>query len=357
MIELPEWDSQFVIRAKRYTMRRHLYDVGRTMILWAIPWGLALATSLGFFSQGQSFAIILWFFCATFGFFVMDQILRDPMLRRRRRLIFRLLGTLPELMLLCLLTMYWWLVFPGHIALAIGAWWVGGIGLVMGRYLVRTWALREAILQTKDYKLFAHKTGRFSKRIKHGRASLYELPDNSVFSQYAVMVLARDEPEVYVGAGARRLLNPDELRAAIAHELGHSWSQRYVGHELVDWLRRLLFIPILVAAGSTLLANAPLWMERNLIFALLTMMTLAWQINHWVSCLLGRPRELAADLHAIEMTRTPQAYVAGMRKLVETEPYNVFPNLFDALGLCSHPCLVKRVNNLATAAKRLGDSQ
>jgi len=352
MIDLPEWDSQFITRARRYTRWMNLYSVGRTLIVFAVPWGLALDTSFSDPpSTGQTFWLILVFFCVVFVLFLVDEILWDPKLRRKRRLLYRSAETLSELALLCLLTIYWWLVFPGHIALAIGAWWIGGIALALIRYVVRRWALREAVLLTKDYKLFGHRTGKFSKRIKHDRASLYMLAEDSAFPRDTVMTLIGHQPDIYVGAEARRILDPDELRSAIAHELGHSWSQHYVGFELGDWIRRLFLVPTLVSAGSALLAGAPLWIDRNMIFLFLTMLTLIWDMNVWASHLLGRPRELAADLYAVEMTRTPQAFAAGLAKLFESRPYNVLPNLLDTLGFLSHPCVAKRLRCIAAAVE------
>jgi Zn-dependent protease with chaperone function len=349
MIDLPEWDSQFIARAKRYTRWMNLYSVGRALIVLIVPCGLALTASSGSLSAQWGFRPILLFFAVLSVLLLVDEVLWDPKLRRKRRLVYRSAGTLSELALLCLLTVYWWLVFPGHIALALGAWWVGGIALALIRYVMRMWALREAVLLTKDYKLFGHRTGKFSKRIKHDRASLYALAEDSAFPRDTVMTLSGHQPDIYVGAEARRILDPDELRSAIAHELGHSWSQHYVGYELADWIRRLFFVPMLVSAGSALLARMAPWIDRHMIFAFLAMMTLAWEMNVWASHLLSRPRELAADLYAVEMTRTPQAFATGLVKLFESRPYNVPPNLLDALGLLSHPCVAKRLRCIAAA--------
>lgn len=354
MIGLPEWDLQFVARARRYTRWMNLYSVGRTLTILAVSGALELATTLGFLPTGWGFGPIVLFFGVISVLFLLDEILWDPKLRRKRRLVYESAETLPELVLLCLLTMYWWLVFPGHIALAIGAWWIGGIALALIRYVTRRWALREAVLLTKDYKLFGHRTGKFSKRVKHDRASLYVLSENSAFPRDTIMTLIGHKPDIYVGAEARRILDPDELRSAIAHELGHSWSQHYVGYELADWIRRLFFVPVLVSAGSALLAGAPLWIDRYMIFLFLMTLTLTWKMNVWASYLLGRPRELAADLYAIEMTRTPQAFASGLAKLFESEPYNVLPNLLDTLGFLSHPCVAKRLRCVAAAGEASG---
>jgi Zn-dependent protease with chaperone function len=350
MIDLPEWDSQFITRAKRYTRWMNLYSVGRVVILLAVPWGLVLASRVHPRLAGWAFRFILLFFLTISIFFIVERFLWDPKLRQKRRLAYRLAETLPELVVLCLLTLYWWLVFPGHVALAIGAWWVGGIALALIRYVVRRWALREAVLLTDDYKLFGHRTGKFSKRVRHDRASLYVLAENSAFPHDTIMTLISHEPAIYVGAEARRMLGADELRASIAHEMGHSWSHHYAGYELADWIRRLFLVPLLVAAGSALLTSASWWIDRNIVPAFLAVVTLAWELNVWASCLLGRPRELAADLYAAEVTRTPHALGTGLVKWAESRHYNVFPNLLDTLGLLSHPCVVRRLRCVAAAA-------
>jgi Zn-dependent protease with chaperone function len=265
--------------------------------------------------------------------------------------VFRLLGTFPKLVLLCLSTTLWWVLFPGQIALAIGVWWVTGFLLAVIRYLVRRWALKEAVLQMKDYKLFGRRIGRFSKRKKHDKALLYELPDESAFDRCSVVTLPSHEPEIYASAEARRILDPNELRTVIAHELGHSWSRHSLGCELADYVRGMFLVPVLVSAASSLLASAPPWMERNAIFVFLTLVTVIWQINTWVSYLLRRPRELGADLYAVEMTGTPAAFVEAMRKLSEVWLYNVFPNMLDTLGFCCHPCVAKRLRRLATTSE------
>lgn len=350
MIELPQWDPLFVSQAKRYTRRMNLYRVMHILILSTVPWMLARTVDSGSPLGRYTFRVILLFFGATVLLFLGERLLYDPKLRRKRRLVFRTVSAIPELSLLSLLSAYWWLVFPGHIALAIGAWWLGGLALAVSRYITRRWALREATLQTEDYRLFGHRVGKFTKRMKHDKASLYTLAEDSAFLSDAVMTLVGDEPKIYVGVQARRLLDPDELRAVIAHELGHSWSEHNVGYDLADWIRRLFLVPMLVAAGSALLAGGPAWLERHMVFAFLTMIVLIWQTNVWASYLLGRPRELAADRYAIEMTRTPQAFVGGLVKLAQVEPYyNVFPNLFDTLGLHAHPCVVRRVQRVAEA--------
>jgi hypothetical protein len=107
MIDLPEWDSQFIARAKRYTRWMNLYSVGRALIVLIVPCGLALTASSGSLSAQWGFRPILLFFAVLSVLLLVDEVLWDPKLRRKRRLVYRSAGTLSELALLCLLTVYW----------------------------------------------------------------------------------------------------------------------------------------------------------------------------------------------------------------------------------------------------------
>lgn len=352
MIALPEWESGFVRRSRRYTRRLNTYAAARFFVVLAIPWVLALASFWGLGIVDRSFVTIALFFATVLVLFVAEKAAWAIKHRQKRRTISALLHTVPELALLCGLCVYWWLLFPGHIALAIGAWWAFGFLLALWRYAWRRWALADAILQTKDYRLFGRRTGRSVKRAKHDRASLHVLAKDSAFRPCTIMVLATDEPDIYVGSEVRSQLEADQLRSLIAHELGHSWSQHHVGCELAGWVRRMFFVPFLGWLASMVLAAAPAKAEPILVCMFLTSLTLIWKANGWAANLLNRPIELGADLYALEMTRTPEAFVEGMKRLAELDRHHVFPNLFDTLGFCSHPCIVKRLEYVAAALEK-----
>ena len=117
----------------------------------------------------------------------------------------------------------------------------------------------------------------------------------------------------------------------------------------------MFFVPCLGWLVSMLLAAAPAKTEPILLFVLLTSLTLIWKLNGWVANLLNRPIELGADLYAVEMTRTPEAFVEGMKRLAELEPFDVFPNLFDTLGFWSHPCIMRRIEHVVAALEKESD--
>ena len=300
------------------------------------------------------------FFCILSILCVLEQALWSVKRHNNRRTAFCLLGTLPVLWVLCGSCMLWSFIPSGHLVLAIGLWWLTGFALVLVRYVTRRWAFKEAVLQTEKYKLFGRRVGRFSKRTKHEKASLYQLADKSAFPRHSVMTLISDEPKIYASPEARAMLDPDQFRTIVAHELGHSWSTHHVGYEVADWIRRLLFIPLLASAVTVLLGKMPTTAAQFSAPLFLATLALIWHLNNWMSTILGRPRELAADLYGVEVTRTPTAFVEAMAKLAEVEPYNVFPNLFDTLALCSHPCTVKRLKHVVAALSnpsRQGDRE
>lgn len=348
MIQLPEWDSDFIAKSKRYTITMNLYGLGRIFVVLLIPCGLSL---LRIHSDEHHITTIILFFCILGVLFILEQALWAVKRHNTRRMFFNLLHTMPELGLLCCSCIFLWLFFPGNILLSIAVWWIMGIALILSRYVWRRWALNEAILKTKDYKLFGRRLGRFTKRIKHDKASLYQLADKSAFARYTVMTLVSDNPDIYASGEAMLLLEADQFRTVVAHELGHSCSTHYVGFELADYIRRIFFVPIFAMAMTVILAKVAQMINLSHIFVFLILMTLIWQINHWLSMFLGRKRELGADLYSIEVTQTPLAFIEAMTKLAQVQPYNIFPNIFDNLALCSHPCTVKRLKFIVNALK------
>ena len=77
------------------------------------------------FGTERPFLAILVFFAGILLLSVLEKLGWYVRHRRKRRLIYALIGTVPEVLLLFLLTAYWWLLFPGSIFVAIGAWWIG----------------------------------------------------------------------------------------------------------------------------------------------------------------------------------------------------------------------------------------
>ena len=69
------------------------------------------------------------------------------------------------------------------------------------------------------------------------------------------MTLVSHQPEIYASPEARALLDPDQFRVIVAHELGHSWSTHYISYEVANWIKRLLFVPLLTSALTVLLSK------------------------------------------------------------------------------------------------------
>jgi hypothetical protein len=137
----------------------YLYAAVRMLILLLIPWRLAPRALASRPAGAHSFCSVLFFFGVVAVLFTPETVALAVRRGRRRWSIFRLLSVLSELLPLCLAIVLWWLLFPGHIALAIGIWWATGVFLIVSRYITRTWALKEAVLVTKDYRLFGRQMG------------------------------------------------------------------------------------------------------------------------------------------------------------------------------------------------------
>lgn len=162
MIQLPEWDSQFVAKSTRHMRHMNVYRTGRASVICLVPWGqAAVLGTIG--AERHSFTTGV-FFCGLSVLFVLEQAGWVVKRRNGRRLCFCLLETLPALPVLCGSCMLWSLVPSGNLVLAIGLWWLTGFVLALVRYVARRWALREAVLQTRDHKLFKRRSGRLSKR-------------------------------------------------------------------------------------------------------------------------------------------------------------------------------------------------
>jgi Zn-dependent protease with chaperone function len=71
----------------------------------------------------------------------------------------------------------------------------------------------------------------------------------------------------------------------------------------------------------------------------------------WLSLLLHRQVEYAADRYAVEATRNHAAFIDGLKRLAAVQPRNVFPNFLDALGMNSHACVLWRIRRIERLRK------
>lgn len=161
-----------------------------------------------------------------------------------------------------------------------------------------------------------------------------------------VRVLPSSTPSIYVGAKAREALGPDAFTAVLAHEFGHSLCTTTAGLDVLSWGLRLFGLPVFTAVALEFLHGRLPWVPGRTGLAWLTVAALVWLLYRWLLLILHRPAEYAADRYAVEVTRSHAAYIEGLKRLATIQPYNVLPNLVDALGMNSHPCVLWRTRRI-----------
>jgi len=255
--------------------------------------------------------IVLWLLIALFGFFLS--------------------GTNPLLM-------------------TIG-WWLCALPIIAQRWFERQRDLKGARLIDGNYKLvgFVKDKQRWRKKRKIGNGKLFVLPATSPLGEHSVQVLASPVPEIYVGSKVRQALGSNEFGAALAHEFGHAFCTRTVGLELLSWGWRIFGPPVLVSLGLELLHGKIPWLPGETAFSWMTVASLAWLVYRWVSLVLHRPTEYAADRYAVDVTRNHAGFIAGLKRLSAVGQFNVFPNVIDLLGMNSHPCTLWRIRKIEKA--------
>ncbi len=154
--------------------------------------------------------------------------------------------------------------------------------------------------------------------------------------------------------------SPSEVKLVVAHELGHAKSNDVGRYTLVGALSAALGValialllgwrPVLVRAGLEPNPN-PLADPRSvpLILAIIATLTL---LQLPISSLLSRNIEARADVHALDLTHDPDAFVAMQRTLSISNLSDPNPNKFIFWLLASHPTPPQRIG-IARAWARL----
>ncbi|MEU4543378.1 M48 family metallopeptidase [Nonomuraea dietziae] len=151
------------------------------------------------------------------------------------------------------------------------------------------------------------------------------------------------------GFGAtRRIVVYDTLLAApekeveliIAHELGHA---RYN-----DVLHGTLLGALGAGFGAVLLfCVAPLWKrplsEPVAAAAIMGFLSLATVLSGPGQNLVSRHIEARADLHALDLTRDPQTFVAMQKRLAITNISDLSPDVVEYVLYASHPTAPQRI--------------
>jgi STE24 endopeptidase len=152
--------------------------------------------------------------------------------------------------------------------------------------------------------------------------------------------------------------SPEEVRLVVAHELGHAKEG--------DVLHGTVVGALAVAVGACalfLVVTAPVVLRRAGVGALadprslalvLVVATLIATVAGPVQLLVSRRIEARADVHSLQLTQDPRAFVAMQRRLAVTNLSDLDPPAV-VLGLfSSHPTAPQRIALARTWARRHG---
>jgi STE24 endopeptidase len=154
---------------------------------------------------------------------------------------------------------------------------------------------------------------------------------------------------------AVRELAPEELRLIVAHELGHTKSRDILRGALIGALgvaaaTCLLYLvlswaPLLHRAGVQRLAD-----PRSLALVL-ALVAVIGTLSGPVQLLTSRRVEARADVHALNLTRDPDAIVAMQRRLAVTNLSDLDPNPLLYGLFATHPTAPERIALARTWAR------
>lgn len=233
------------------------------------------------------------------------------------------------------------------------AWWLWGFGLVLGFQLLMLVLYPKLILPLFN-KLSPLEDGALRDR-------LLALGDRTGFKAAAIEVMDGSKRSghsnaFFTGFGRfRRIvlfdtlikqLEPEELEAVLAHEVGHYRR----GH-----IPRMLFVSAaMMFAGFAAIA----WLTQSAWFnpafglpagepapALLLFMILSGLVTFWISPLgniMSRKHEYEADAFARDAMGGPAPLVGALRKLSQKNLSNLTPHPWFSGFYYSHPTLVER---------------
>ena len=160
-------------------------------------------------------------------------------------------------------------------------------------------------------------TDQLARAAQLGRSpDLYLLPMRQA---NALATGSRREPIIAVSDGLLRLLDRQEMKAVLAHEVSHLRHDDIRVKRLADLAARLtgsfsLFGQIL------LLLNLPLFLfsEQSINWLLVFVLIFAPQVSALAQLGLSRVREYNADLGAVRLTGDPQILASALQKIEKT---------------------------------------
>ena len=227
---------------------------------------------------------------------------------------------------------------------------------VVAQYKLGTWlALRGADAEEMDASEFpeVHRTvEEFSEEmgIRKPRLMLGSMGVPNAFA-----VGRKGAGTVVVSDTLIELLEPDELRGVLAHELAHVKNRDVTMMLIGQSIASMIFIAVfwlLALAEDGIVATIVAWVVSSVVNALIMVFVLS----------ISRYREYVADADAAEYTDDPEALARALGKIAYVGRHEDAPDVGDRVGaLCvfggkrgllaalfsTHPPMEKRIERLA----------
>lgn len=174
--------------------------------------------------------------------------------------------------------------------------------------------------------------------------------DESPSGQRYAFAMLLPSKSLVVSRKALQVLTPDELEAALAHELAHLKLRHLKQAAAISLIGLALVIAPMIAflfRGRLFAHVDPTWLLIVCMPA--SVIGLFWMFfgARWIS----RQREYAADRVALEVTRNFPAAVSSLQKMAKHSP---LPFVHEVEDASTHPALSKRLERLRAIARSLG---
>jgi len=152
--------------------------------------------------------------------------------------------------------------------------------------------------------------------------------------------------------------SPEEVRLIVAHELGHAKSRDVVVGTMLGALGVAVIVCVLALLGrwTFLLAKAGVssFGDGRAVALLLAIVAVVSFVGGPVQALISRRVETRADVHALNLTRDPEAVISMQKRLSTTNLSDLDPSPIVFGMFASHPTGPQRIALARTWAREHG---
>ena len=141
--------------------------------------------------------------------------------------------------------------------------------------------------------------------------------------------------------------SPEEVRAVLAHELGH-WKGNHVakgialGELAIIAACVLLYFVFPLLHGASFVHIGPM-REISSLPMLLLLFSLASFFGSPVESMLSRHFERDADAFSLELTESPEAFIQNFKTMAIENRANLLPHPVAVFWRYSHPPILERI--------------